>query len=481
MAIPAESITLDPDGDGTLQSRIVERIAGAILQGRFRAGERMPSTRALARQLGVARITVTLAYTELVASDYLTARGRSGTFVSPSAPAPPVPAARAGASRVDWAARLGPPAPQGPRKPDDWSAFRYPFVYGQVDPHLFDASNWRLCALRALGRRDFDVLTADRQDADDPRLVEFLCRQTLPRRGIDAHPDEVLVTLGAQNALWLTATLLAREGTHVAIEDPCYPGLRDVLARTPARVTPVPVDRDGLDPAALPGGATVAFVTPSHHCPTAVTMPAARRRALLDWASANDAVVVEDDYETEMSFLAPPAPALKSLDREGRVIYAGSFSKSIFPGLRLGYLVGPPAFVAAARALRARVLRHPSGLLMRTTAYFLSLGHYDALIRRTQAAFHDRRRILDRAVADAGLTVAGRAAMGGSSLWMRAAGTDTAALARALHPAGVLIEPGAHFFADPAAHADTYRLAYSSIRGVRIPDGVKLIGQALDA
>jgi GntR family transcriptional regulator/MocR family aminotransferase len=477
--IPLDSFFLDPGQPGTLQARIQALIARGILDGRFRPGDRLPSSRALARHLGISRITVTLAYTELVADDYLTARGRSGYYVSVNAPEPPAfSPGRPGPSSVDWPARLGPAIPSlGIEKPGDWPAYRFNFIYGQPDPTLFDSANWRLCAVMALGKRDFLALAADRYDQDDPDLVDIIARQTLPRRGILAGPDNILITLGAQNALWLAAQILA--GPAV-IEDPGYPSLRAILAARGGPVTALPVDAEGLDPALIPPGTRSVFTTASHQCPTSVTMPLARRQALLDRAEADDFLVIEDDYDFEMSFLKPPSPALKSLDRRGRVIHVGSFSKSIFPGLRLGWLVGPAPFIARARALRALALRHPPGHLQRTTAHFLTLGHYDALIRRMGRAYADRRRTLETELARHGLPVAGSGTSGGSSLWMRAPeGTDTARLAAGLAAQGVLIEPGHPFFAGPDAPRHFYRLAYSSIPAARIPEGVALIDRAL--
>lgn len=483
MALPVETFFLHPEAQGTLQQQIQQMIAQGILSGRFQPGEKLPSTRKLAHHLGVSRITVTIAYTELLANDYLASKGRSGYFVSPNAPVPPsfapVPES---VDSVDWSRAIGRRFAGGatPAKPKDWARYRYPFIYGQVDPSLFDHANWRLCAVQALGQRDFTALTTDYYDQDDPQLIEFIARHTLPRRGIAARPEQILITLGAQNALWLTAQVLLAQGRSAVLEDPCYPALRDILSQSRCHVTPVRVDQDGLPPEAIPPGTDVIFTTPSHQCPTTATMPMPRRRALLERAREMNALIVEDDYEFEMSFLKPPSPALKSLDAEGRVIYVGSFSKSLFPGLRLGYLVGSEPFIREARALRTSVLRHPPGHTQRTAAYFLSLGHYDALVRRMGNTLHERRKVMEAAMAEQGLTVAGRGAYGGSSFWMRAPeGVDTDWLARRLQAEGVLIESGRPFFAGAEQPGNFYRLAYSSIPTARISEGLALIAKTL--
>lgn len=483
MSIPAEAFVLPPAGRGSLQQRIRQMVTEGILSGRFRAGQKMPSSRGLAQHLGISRITVTLAYAELVSSDYLTARGRSGYYVSENAPrAPDMPARGPRAESPDFARLIGgrPQAAAQVERPTDWDRYPHSFIYGQADPTLFDHQNWRLCAVRALGRRDFGALTQDYYDRDDPLLIEHVLRAILPRRGIAAEPEEVLLTLGAQNALWIAAQVLLGPGRRAAVENPCYSGLRGVLTATGTGIVPVDVDAEGLPPEAIPPGVDAVFTTASHQCPTNATMPLDRRLALLAAAGREGFVIVEDDYEFEMSFLKPVSPALKSLDTEGRVVYAGSFSKSVFPGMRLGYLVGPPSFIAAARALRLTTLRHPPGHIQRTVAYFLSLGHYDALINRMRAAYRRRRQVMEEAIRDHGLVVAGQGGFGGSSFWMRAPeGVDTEVLAERLRPDGVLIEPGRVFFDPARAPRNYYRLAYSSTPPARIPEGIARIARAI--
>lgn len=484
MSIPAEAFVLSPGFNGTLQQHVRQMVSDGILLGRFRPGEKLPSSRGLARHLGVSRITVTLAYTELVANDYLTARGRSGYYVSETAPRQQQFARQSapGKSAIEWEDRIGRrfSAVELPAKPPDWHEFPYSFIYGQADATLFDHQNWRQCALRALGRRDFDVLTHDLYERDDPMLVEYIMRSILPRRGISAQFDEILLTLGAQNALWIAAQTLLGPGQIAAIENPCFAGLRAILTQQGVQFLAVDVDADGLPPEALPDGVAAVFTTTSHQCPTNTTMPIERRMALLDRAAAENFLVIEDDYEFEMSFLKPAVPALKSLDRDGRVIHVGSFSKALFPGLRLGYLVGPAPFIREARALRAAILRHPPGHIQRTVAYFLSLGHYDALIGRLSRAYKRRRTVMEEAILLHGLEIAGHSAFGGSSFWMRTAqDVDTGQLACTLQKRGVLIEPGRIFFAPERAATNYYRLAYSSIAPGRITEGIALIAQGL--
>jgi len=483
MSIAVETFFLDPAFEGTLQQQIQQMVAGGVLSGRFRPGEKLPSSRKLAAHLGVSRITVTLAYNELMADDYLSSAGRSGYFVSENAPEPPQISARSSQDTVDWARAIGNrfSGALQVEKPIDWRGYRYPFLYGQVDPSLFDRQNWRLCALRALGQRDFDSLTADQVDRDDPQLLEFIARNTLPRRGILANPDEILITVGAQNALWLTAQVLLTQRRMATHEDPCYPGLRHILKQSRCHRTPITVDSGGILPEKIPPETDVLFTTPSHQCPTTATMPLERREELLRRAREDDFLIVEDDYEFEMSFLKPPSPALKSLDEDGQVIYIGSFSKSLFPGLRLGYLVGPAPFIREARALRSAVLRHPPGHMQRTAAYFLSLGHYDALVRRLRNAFHDRRRLMDKAIAEHNLEVAGVGTFGGSSYWMRSPeGVDTMQLAEALKAKSVLIEPGAPFCEGTGRVYRHYRLAYSSISAAQIAPGIAIIAETVE-
>lgn len=476
------------DGVG-LQAQVREMLVSAILSRRLAPGDAVPSTRGMATQLGVSRNTVTLAYQALVADGYLDGRDRSGYFVGQDAPVAGTDASVVAESdsKIDWNARIRRQYSGGlsVAKPLNWREYPYPFVYGQADPKLFSHSDWRDCARQALGLRNFDVMAGDKGVADDPLLVDYIRARTLPRRGVLARSEQILVTLGAQNALFLIAQLLCSNGARVAIEDPAYPELRATLIKLGANVTALPVDAEGLPVDERLKDVDVVFVTPSHQAPTTATMPLARRRALLAAAGKYDFVIVEDDYDFEMGFLQRPAPALKSLDGEGRVIYIGSFSKSLFPGLRLGYLVAPEAVIREARASRSLMYRHPPGHTQRTAAYFLALGHHDALIGRLRSAFAERRTVMQSALDAAGFGRASAPQFGGASFWVDVPDVvDTTHLGNALREKGVLIEPGAPFFAPDEMRAEPaprnyMRVAYSSIPSEKIGAGVQIIADTL--
>lgn len=481
--ISPEMFFVDRNRREPLQMQLAASIISALLDTRAQPGSRLPSTRALAEHLGLSRLTVTLVYQELVAQGYLESLPRSGFAVSQKVPHRRLEAIDLTAvSRVDWATRL-PDLARRRRivKPLDWRSYPYPFIYGQADPRLFNHTAWRDCARRALGARDFAELADDSLTQDDPVLVDYICRNTLPRRGIRARPEEVLITLGAQNALWIAVALLALPDRLAVVEDPGFPDFAESLRLHGMPTHFVPTDAQGLNPDDLPPQTGLVMVTPSHSIPAGVTMPLERRRALLAAADRQDFLVIEDDYETEMGFLEPPSPSLKSLDGSGRVIYLGSFSKSLFPGLRIGYLVGPEPFIRQARALRAMMLRHAPGHMQRVTGYFLALGHYDAHLVRLREVFRRRRETLVTALSRTAIEVVGAARHGGSSLWVAGPeGIDSADLAEALRPAGVLIEPGHPFFAVPPAICRHFRLGYSSISEAQIADGVPRLQQALD-
>ena len=398
----------------------------------------------------------------------------------PPTASPPGRAPRPVGGGIDWGPRLAkyPGAQRNLVKPTDWQRYRYPFVYGQVDHEVFPIAEWRDCVRQAMGKRWIDAWTEDRFAEDDPLLVTEIARRILPLRGIAAGPEQILVTLGAQNALYLIAAMLVGSGTVAAIEDPGYPDMRNILGLRTDHVRRIPVGPDGLDWDGHLDGVNLLFTTPSHQFPTTVTMPMARREALLAEAHDRDLIIIEDDYEFETNYSGTPHPALKSLDRDGRVLYVGSLSKSLMPGLRLGFIVADRDLVVELRALRRLMLRHPPGNNQRAAALFLANGHFDVLVRRIHRTYRDRWRIMGQALADHLPGWAAPPGFGGSAYWLTGPkGLDSRALATRALTKGVVIEPGDPFFADPAAGARHLRLGFSSIPAERIAPGVELLAR----
>ncbi len=467
----------------SLQTQIREALVSAILDGQLAREEPIPSTRKMAKSLGVSRNTVVLAYQGLLDDGYLKARERSGYYVAEKAldgastPKQPLKQAASSAG-IDWSSRLTmQPADQANvSKPLDWQSYTYPFIYGQVDHTLFPLAEWRDCARQALGKKWLGSWTNDTWAHDDPLLVEQIRRRILPRRGIMANDDEILVTLGAQNALYLLTTLLVGRDTRAGMEEPGYPDVRNIFNLSTPHVSLLPVDEKGLVPSEAFDACDLVFTTPSHQFPTTVTMPLERRMELLKRAAKHDVVIIEDDYEFETNYVNEPCPALKSLDDDGRVIYVGSLSKTLFPGLRLGFLVAPKNIVAEARALRRLMVRHAPNNNQRTAALFLSLGHHDTLIRRLHRAYRTRWEIMGEALKQYLPDASRVPSFGGTSFWVKGpAGLDSDELGRTAAAKGVLIEPGHITFGTTDAPRNFYRLAFSSIAEQKIEPGIRIL------
>ena len=469
----------------TLQGRIKEMLVRSILDGLVPIDAAMPPSRSLAQALGVSRNTVTLALQMLVDKGFLVARERSGLFVNPDivlGQAGRGQRAEQGGSALAWAGRLKSAVgrQRNIAKPAHWQDFAYPFVYGQFDASLMPLADWRACSQQSLLAPAVRRWSQDHVDRDHEGLLSQVQHRLLPARGIVAQRDEILVTAGAQMACHLLAQVLLDRDTVVGMEDPGYPDARNNFALRSARLLALAVDEQGLVPSRRLGQCDYAYVTPSHQCPTSVTMPLARRHQLLALARKKNVVLFEDDHESELNFSGRPLPALKSLDSEGRVIYLGSLSKTLAHGLRLGFVVAPAELIAELRAVRRLMLRHVPSNNAHIAGLFIAQGHHDAFIRKLNLVYRERREALLGAMARhlPGCTVS--VAQGGSGAWVRGpAGLDSAALALACQPRGVLIEPGAVFFDRPgAAQQRFFRMGYSAIPAAAIDAGVQALRDA---
>ncbi len=469
-----------------LQSRLREMVVSAIDEGWLGTDMPLPSSRKLAQNLGVARNTVLLAYQQLVDEEVLESRERSGYFVrstdhtlSPADRIEATPANDIGGWHERLAAR--PSAQRNIVKPTDWLNFPYPFLYGQFDPTLFPINDWRECARQALSVLEIHGWAADRVDGDDPELVDQIRTRILPRRGIWAGSNEIMITLGAQQALYLLAELLVRPGMVVGMEEPGYPDARNIFALKSAALRMVPVDAKGIDPDGVPDDCRLLFVTPSRQCPTGVRLPPDRRRPLLDLAEARDMLLVEDDFESNFGLTSDPSTAMRGLEGSGRVLYFGSLSKTLAPGLRFGYIVGPSEVICEARALRRLMLRHAPTNNQRALALFLALGHFDRLLRKNIEVLAERAEVMRGALARLLPDFDVSYGNGGSSVWVRGPDQlDSRALAAHAREAGVLLEPGDVFFQRDDPPRNYFRLGFSSVPATRIEPGIGILAQIID-
>jgi GntR family transcriptional regulator / MocR family aminotransferase len=475
-------------GARTLQGQLRDMLVHALMQGYLSPGEALPSSRLLAQLLGLSRSTVTLALQALVDKGLITGRERSGLYVSPTLRAHwPGAGSRsvtpvAGAVRWDERLKLRPSTQRNISKPADWQQQPYPFIYGQFDATLFPSADWRECVLELLQARALRRWAPDHIDRDDDTLVEQIHRRLLPARGIWAERDEILVTTGAQQATYLLTQLLVGATTTVGIENPGYADARNNFALRTRRLKALRVDEQGLVPSAGLAGCRYVYVTPSHQCPTTVTMPLARRHELLARAERDDFIVIEDDHESELNFSGQPTPALKSLDSVARVIYLGSLSKTLAHGLRLGYVVAPAELIRELRALRRLMMRHVPTNNQQVAAAFIGHGHQEAFVRRLNLAYRERAATLRAALAQHAPALEPTAAHGGSALWTSAPrGTDTRELAARLYRLGVVVEPGDVFFHGARVPRHHLRIGYSSIPVDRIEAGTRVIGRELAA
>jgi GntR family transcriptional regulator / MocR family aminotransferase len=369
--------------DRPVGRQIYEQVRDAIVDGRLATGERLPATRGLARQLAVARNTVVWAYELLAAEGYVEGKVGAGSVVRSGAGQPPARRASHGVLRArplwdDLPASSGPAAP-----PVD-------FRLGAPDVDLFPAAHWRRLVMREL-RAQEGVGRYYGDPAGQPRLREAIARHAAVSRSIVCAPGDVLVTAGAQQAFDLIGRCLLEPGDIVAMEDPGYDMARFAFTAQGARIVPVRVDADGLVVDELPARARIVFATPSHQFPMGVPMSLARRHALLDWAERAGAAVIEDDYNGEFRFDGRPLEPLQRLDRHGRVLFVGSFSKVLHPGLRLGYLVAPPSLSAALRKVKLLADLHGPFELQGAMAALIEGGGLAAHIRRVRAAYGPRR------------------------------------------------------------------------------------------
>jgi GntR family transcriptional regulator/MocR family aminotransferase len=392
---------IDRASDTPLYRQLYEGYRDAIVERRLRAGQRLPSTRSLAAELRISRIPVLNAFDQLTAEGYFESRVGSGTFVARSLPEE---LSRAALRKADGNPMGRPGRRTISRLPGTFARvsaqpwFQGPgaFSVGQPPVDQFPAKTWSALVARHSRMADPSLLHYG-APMGLPALRESLAEYLRTSRGVRCEADQIMIVNGSQQAVDLAARVLLEAGDEVWIEEPGYFGAQKALRMAGARLVPVPVDAEGLNvDAGIARGprARAVFVTPSHQCPLGVTMSAARRLQLLDWARREGAWIIEDDYDSEYRFGNLPVPALQGLDRDSRVLYIGTFTKMLFPALRLGYLVLPRDLVSPFTILRKGMDFFSPTFAQAVLADFIREGHFERHIRRTRLLCRERRTAL---------------------------------------------------------------------------------------
>ncbi len=464
-----------------LSGEIYRQLRQAIADGRLRPGDCLPPTRTLARSLAVSRTTVTVAYECLAGEGFVVSRVGAGTYVSEQVVPAGARAARRDRrvgvlrGRAIWDAVPLPTAFDSPAEFD--------FRTGLPDAALFPFDTWRGLMASEL-RAEAVGKGAYTHPAGHAGLRAAIARHIGISRGIVASADDVIITNGAQQAIDVVARALLGPGDRVVVEDPGYTLPRLLFTSLGARVRGVPVDDQGLVVEKLPRGTRLVYITPSHQYPLGATMSLPRRLALLEWAERNDAAIVEDDYDSEFRFAGRPMEALQSLDRSGRVIYVGSFSKSLLPTLRLGFLVVPIGCAPAVQRAKFLTDWHTPTLTQAVLARFIESGGFARHLRKVGRAYSERRDIITGAIAAdfAGIldVVPSTVGLHVTALARSASAADVHEAARRAAEWGVQVHELSRFAFDPTTRAGLV-LGYGAIAADRIREGLRRLRRCFGA
>ncbi len=480
-------IRLDPRGGGALQQQIYAGVRRAILDGVIAPGTRLPSSRAVAEDLGVSRTTAVLALEQLLAEGYLATRPGSGTFVATDLPddLPQRRVVRAsGSPRHPPLSRRGTALAATPTGGQRLPGPPRPFRIGTPGVDVFPVRLWA----QLLTRRVRSITSAQ-LDYGEPAglraLREAIAAHVQAARGTQCEADQVVIVAGAQQGLELACRLLLDPGDRAWMEDPGYPGARSALVGAGARILPVRVDAEGLDvEAGVRGGGDgrLVYVTPSHQYPLGVPMSLPRRLALLGWASRARAWVLEDDYDSEFRYGARPIPCLHGLDVDGRVIYVGSFSKTLFPALRLGFVIVPPDLQDRLVAARAAADQHPPALDQVVLTDFIVEGHFARHLRRMRARYRERLEAVSAAAKRfCASALRLRPVQTGLHVVADLEGVGAVAVAREAAARGVEVTPLSAYYARPARAPDALVLGFAAARPEAATRAMERVAAAIQA
>lgn len=478
----------------SIQNQLRESLINAILNGVFPENEALPSCRNLSDQLGISRNTVALVYESLLDKGYIISKPRSGyylhsdytgqhdkqiqnrTNLSQSNHAQPV-------TPPQWAKKIAfkPSQYYGILRPSNWKQYKYPFTFGQVDPQHFPINQWRSASKHISNSQFYPDWLSDTMDQDAPELIEQIRTRVLPKRGIWAKNSEILITVGAQNALYLIARLLMAPSVRIGLENPGYRDAWNTFSMHHPEISLHQIDKEGIVLDERLAQCDYVYVTPSHQVPTGVTMSLQRRQQLWEQVNKYQQIIIEDDYDADLDLSNQPLPALKSEDTYGKVIYVSSFSKCLAPGLRLGYIVADEELIDELRALRRLVYRHPPLNNQRILAQFLAQGDYDTYLKQYKHTYIQKQEYLQQALERYLGNCTYMHDTGSTSFWITSPeGMDTQKLAWAASHQSIVIEPGFMHFFNETPPENYFRLGLHSISAEKITPGIQLLSQVMD-
>ncbi|REG86652.1 PLP-dependent aminotransferase family protein [Marinomonas pollencensis] len=476
-------ITVEFQPGKSFQQQIREKLVDLIKKDYF--GEsNLPSSRKMAQLLGVSRNTVMLVYEGLVDERFLISKERSGYFVNPEISSEELPETVQNLTKTEenalsWGDRLKkvPSSFKMLHKDKNWITYSYPFIYGQIEPMHFPLYQWRECTRIAQSRGNVHEWIEDYVDVDSKALISQIRQSILPKRGITASAEQILLTMGTQNSFSLLANLLTNEETVVGLEDPGYPDQRNIFHAARTQLNFLQLDDKGVVTGSQLKQCDYVCVTPSHQYPTTVTMPMERRIELLEQASKDNFVIIEDDYESEVNFHERPLPSLKSMDDKGRVIYAGSLSKSLSPGLRLGYLVADVELIKELRELRRLQYRHPPANNQAVAALFISQGYYDSHLRRMKTLYETKWNLMSEGLKKHLGQCEITETQGSFCFWIKLPDPlKSSDLVRLASNYSILVESGDSLFAQTPSPQNYIRLGFSAIAEDKIEKGIEILG-----
>jgi GntR family transcriptional regulator/MocR family aminotransferase len=464
---------------------LYEALRAEILEGRLRPGARLPSTRDLSAQYGLSRGTIVIAFEELRSEGYTEGSIGSGTYVNSTLPDDLL--------RVAGKPGTEPPTAGSPRRRlSDEGRRTTHFSVLENRPSrafrpnlpaldLFPTTLWAQITARRLQRASTNLLLGCGPLGYRP-LQEAVSAYLNASRGVNCRPEQVVIISGVQEGLDLAARLFLNRGDRVCVEEPGYPGAALLFEAVGARVSTATVDDEGMKPSdSSLRGARLVYVTPAHQFPLGTTMSLVRRLKLLEWARKSGALIFEDDYDSEFRYSGRPVPALQGLDREGHVLFAGSFSKVLFPSLRLGYLVVPPDLVDRFAATKSLTSRHPPVLDQAVLCDFITAGHFARHLRRMRQVYGERLSLLLDGARQhlAGLLEVSKVEAGLQTAGWLGTGLDSESVAKAAAARGVEVTPLGRYSRGPLAR-EGLQLGFAAVDSAEIRRGVRELATALE-